>query len=182
MRSWGIAPGQSTTRSTSAEASLFPEVHPANALMGNMPRLELLSRYGLNRNTVQLGKTGTDTNFQLLEIGCLSQRFAVLTEQRWVEPADSGIHAVRNIPDVHLADSALEWLEGRVPVPGGAIVLSWRKQGDKLVYRLDALAGYTITLHNRSSRQLALARQRPYSANLRLRVSCSRPVGTVRGW
>jgi len=34
-----------------------------------------------NINTVQLGKTGTDTNFLLLEIGCLSQRFAALTEQ-----------------------------------------------------------------------------------------------------
>ena len=35
----------------------------------------------LKPNTVQLGKTGTDTNFLLLEIGCLSQRFAALTEQ-----------------------------------------------------------------------------------------------------
>jgi hypothetical protein len=32
-------------------------------------------------NTVQLGKTGTDTNFLLMEIGCLSQRLAALTEQ-----------------------------------------------------------------------------------------------------
>jgi len=38
-----------------------------------------------NFNTVQLGKTGTDTNFLLLEIGCLSQRFAALTEQCWGE-------------------------------------------------------------------------------------------------
>jgi hypothetical protein len=37
----------------------------------------------VNPNTVQLGKTGTDTNFLLLEIGCLSQRFAALTEQYW---------------------------------------------------------------------------------------------------
>lgn len=44
MRSWGITPGHSTTRSTSAEAGLFPEIHPANAFVGNMLRLELLSR------------------------------------------------------------------------------------------------------------------------------------------
>jgi hypothetical protein len=31
--------------------------------------------------TVQLGKTGTDINFLLFEIGWLSQRFAALTEQ-----------------------------------------------------------------------------------------------------
>jgi hypothetical protein len=37
----------------------------------------------LSSNTVQLGKTGTDTNFLPLEIGCLSQRFAALTEQYW---------------------------------------------------------------------------------------------------
>jgi hypothetical protein len=37
----------------------------------------------ISSNAVQLGKTGTDTNFLLLEIGCLSQRFAVLTEQCW---------------------------------------------------------------------------------------------------
>ena len=38
-----------------------------------------------NFNTVQLGKTETDTNFLLLEIGCLSQRFAALTQQYWGE-------------------------------------------------------------------------------------------------
>jgi hypothetical protein len=32
-------------------------------------------------NTVQSGKTGTDTHFLLLEIGSLPQRFAALTEQ-----------------------------------------------------------------------------------------------------
>jgi hypothetical protein len=38
---------------------------------------------GAKANSVPLGKTGTDTNFLLLEIGCLSQRFAALTEQCW---------------------------------------------------------------------------------------------------
>ena len=51
-------------------------VGPANCQLD-----ELHSR--AKHNTVQLGKTGTDTNFLLLEIGCLSQRFAALTEQCW---------------------------------------------------------------------------------------------------
>jgi len=43
---------------------------------------DLANRFrAVKGNTVQLGKTGTDTNFRLLEIGCLSQRFAALTEQ-----------------------------------------------------------------------------------------------------
>jgi hypothetical protein len=49
------------------------------------PRTGWISSIGFfspaRRNTVQLGKTGTATDFLLLEIGWLSQRFAALTEQ-----------------------------------------------------------------------------------------------------
>ena len=39
---------------------------------------------GPSHRELAIGKTGTDTNFLLLEIGCLSQRFAALTEQYWL--------------------------------------------------------------------------------------------------
>jgi hypothetical protein len=59
---------------------------------------------------------------------------------------------------VHPADSALEWGEGRVPAPGSTIAPSWRKQGEKLAYRLDAFAGNTITVNTSSTGEQVLER------------------------
>jgi len=55
----------------------------AGAGVGAVLPVGQVTVYRAKLNTVQLGKTGTDTNFLLLEIGCLSQRFAALTEQCW---------------------------------------------------------------------------------------------------
>ena len=47
------------------------------------------------RNTVHLGKTGTATDYLLLEIGWLSQRFAALSEQWWAKgPVNNLIYFV----------------------------------------------------------------------------------------
>lgn len=140
------------------ETGLFPEIHPANAFVGNMLRLELLSRYGLNRQIL-------DESLSYLLY--MADRTGTLWEN--VDPSASLNHGfashaavtlyrdvlglyqldtVGKTVGVRFTDSALEWCEGRVPVPGGAIALSWRKQGDRVVYRLGAPAGYTITVHN----------------------------------
>jgi hypothetical protein len=56
----------------------------ASAVNRNLTHLHQVSSIKrASPNTVQLGKTGTDANFLPLEIGCLSQRFAALTEQYW---------------------------------------------------------------------------------------------------
>ena len=148
------------------EAGLFPEIHPANAFVGNMLRLELLSRYGLNRQILDeslsyllymADRTGTlwenvDPSASLNH-GFASH--AVVTLYRDVLGLYQ-IDTVRKTVGVRFTDSALEWCEGRVPVPGGMIDLSWRKEGERVVYRLGTPAGYTITVDNRSTSKLDL--------------------------
>jgi alpha-L-rhamnosidase len=137
---------------------LFPEIHPANAFVGNMLRLELLSRYGLNRQILDeslsyllymADRTGTlwenvDPSASLNH-GFASH--AVVTLYRDV----LGLYrldTIRKTVGVRFTDAALERCQGRVPVPGGSVALGWRKRGDRLVYRLGAPVGYTITVYD----------------------------------
>jgi alpha-L-rhamnosidase len=140
------------------ETKLFPEIHPANAFIGNYLRLELLSRMGLSRQIVD-------------ESAAYSLYMAERTGTLWemIDPSASCNHgfashvvkilyrdvlglyevdAVQKKVIVRLADSDLQWCEGRVPVSDGTVSLRWWKQQGRLHCRLDAPAGWTSSLEN----------------------------------
>jgi alpha-L-rhamnosidase len=149
------------------QANLFPEIHPANAFVGNYLRLELLSRLGLSSQIVD------ESTAYLLY---MADRTGTLWEN--IEPSASCNHgfashavkilyrdvlglyeidAIQKKVLVRLADSNLEWCEGRVPVGDGTVSLRWWKQQGRLHCRLDAPAGWTSALENHT--QLPLVAQ-----------------------
>ncbi len=134
------------------ERGLHAGVHPANAFIGNVVRLELLARAGLVRQILDesvdyhLGmaeRTGTLWEHVDERASC-NHGFAshlghvLLRDVLGVRAVDGAGKCV----SVRLADCGLESCSGSVPVSGGAIGLSWRKDGAKVRYRLVAPAGW----------------------------------------
>lgn len=137
----------------------FPEIPASNAFIGNVLRLELLSRYGSCRQLIEESReyllymaerTGTlweniDSRASLNH-GFASHIVNVLYRDVL------GLHQIDWInkrAHVRFTDAKLESCEGRVPVPEGAVSLRWRKRGGKLYYQLDVPASYTIVIENK---------------------------------
>lgn len=134
------------------ERGLHPGVHPANAFIGNVVRLELLSRAGLVRQILDesvdyhLGmaeRTGTLWEHTDERASC-NHGFAshlghvLLRDVLGVRETDISGRRVK----VRLADCGLASCSGSVPLPGGAVELSWKKQGKSVQYRLKVPDGW----------------------------------------
>ena len=142
----------------------FPGIAGSNAFIGNVLRLELLSRYGSCQQLIDESReyllymaerTGTlwenidtraslDHGFASHIVNVLCRDVLGLYQIDWV---NKQVH-------VRFTDTALESCEGRVPVPEGAVSMRWKKQSGKLSYQLDVPAGYTIAIENRGALQL----------------------------
>ncbi|MGH9327411.1 MAG: hypothetical protein ACRD2B_12110 [Terriglobia bacterium] len=154
-----------------SNTKLFPEIPTTSPFIGNMLRLELLSRYGSSQQLIEESKayllhmaerTGTlwetttrmggslDHGFESNIVNLLYRDVLGLYRVDWVN---------KQI-DVRFNDAPLEWCNGRVPVPEGAVYLRWRKRSGKLFYQVDAPAGYGITIENKSSLPLEIMRSR----------------------
>jgi len=133
---------------------VYPNVAPSNALMGNVLRLELLSRTGA---VAQLLKEAKE---QLLY---MADQTGTLWEH--TSPRASLDHAfashiahvlhrdalgLRKIDsqekrvELHFAESGLAWCEGHVPTAEGAIGLRWRRNGTTIEYHCELPAGYRL--------------------------------------
>ena len=143
---------------------LYPEIHPANSFVGNVLRLELLSRYGFKPQAMEESRDyllymadRTGTLWENIDTGgSLNHGFAshvVYSLYRDVLGLSS-VDWVDKSVRVTLPKSDLEWCEGRVPVPGGAVSLRWSKQGDDTVYQLQAPAGYRVRIENETGRPI----------------------------
>ncbi len=142
----------------------FKEIHESNAFIGNVLRLELLSREGLTRQLINesrayllymADRTGTLWEHQN-EQASLNHGFAshiVNTLYRDV----LGLYRVNQVAKqvtVRFTDTPVDWCEGRVPVPEGYAGLRWTKRDGTLAYRLDLPAGYEARIDNRSPYRL----------------------------
>ena len=122
-----------------AKTKAFPEIHPANAFIGNYLRLELLSRYdrpdqaldemrGFFRHMV--ARTGTLWENMDERASC-NHGFA--SHVAWALVRDSlGIAEIDTVNHIiHLKEAArkLAWSRARLPVPGGFLLLE--RQGDQ---------------------------------------------------
>lgn len=135
-----------------------PTVFPANMFIGNVLRMELLSR---------AGRTG--------QIACemvkLFSPMAELTGTLWEDdsPAHSCNHGfgsvvadmmyrdllgVRRIDrasrkiDIQLGGGDLEWCEGAMPICSGLLRLRWRRRGGSIVYQAQPPEGYVVQVDN----------------------------------
>lgn len=140
------------------EANTYEEVHMANAFVGNMLRMEILSRYGHSSQILD------ELSGYLLY---MAERTGTLWENQ--EPSASlnhgfASHAVhtlyRDVLGVRRIDSVgktvhvrfspfkIEWCEGKLPTPDGTVAVRWRKDGNTLAYRIDVPAGYHVEVEN----------------------------------
>jgi len=144
------------------QTKAFPEVHPANAFIGNVLRLELLSRYGLCQQLLDeslayqlymADRTGTlwenDGAYASCNHGFASHGgdHVLYRDVLGLREVDTLNHVVQ----LRFTDSRLDWCEGRYPTADGPVSLRWRKDGGKFLYQVSAPAGYTVKAANRSS-------------------------------
>jgi alpha-L-rhamnosidase len=142
----------------------FSEIHMANSFIGNMLRMELLSRAGLSRQILEesiayllymADRTGTLWENTEASASC-DHGFA----SHIVHTLYRDVLGIRQIDRlgrrvaIQFADVPLERCEGTLPTPEGPIRLQWRKAGDQIVYQLHAPKGYRVTITNRSGKQL----------------------------
>ena len=137
-----------------ARTKAHPDVHAANSFVGNMLRIELLSRYGRSRQVLDesveyllymADRTGTlwenvDSNASCNH-GFASHIVKTLYRDvlgvRRIDPAGRVVW-------LRFDDVGVDWCRGRIPTTGGAVAVEWRKDGGKVVYRVDVPAGYTV--------------------------------------
>ncbi|MBK8974457.1 MAG: hypothetical protein IPM29_00880 [Planctomycetes bacterium] len=151
-----------------AATGAWPEVHPANAFVGNVLRLELLSRQGLGQQLLDESidyqlymaeRTGTLWENTTAHASC-NHGFASHAAHVLLRDV-LGVYRVDPVArrvTIRFTDVGLEWCEGVVPTPAGRVELAWRRADGALRYRLAIPAGYTVAIENRSG--LAVEPQR----------------------
>ncbi len=143
------------------QTKAFPEVHPANAFIGNVLRLELLSRNGVCQQLVD-----ESLAYQLYmaeRTGTLWENDGAYASCNHGFASHGGVHVlyrdvlgllqvdtVNKIVQLRFTDSRLDWCEGRVPTVDGPVELRWRKEGGKRIYQVTVPARYAIKTENRS--------------------------------
>ena len=148
------------------ESKAFPQVHPANAFIGNYLRLELLSRSGHAAQVKdEIGdfylymadQTGTLWEHVGASASC-NHGFAshvahsLYRDVLGVRTIDTRKKVVR----LRIADVGLDWCEGRLLTPHGPLVVKWRKDNGQVRYRADAPAGYETQVENATGSSLSL--------------------------
>lgn len=146
------------------QTKAFPEIHPANAFIGNQLRFELLSRAGRVQQILDeaLGywlymadRTGTLWEHDAPQASC-NHGFASHAAHVFLRDV-LGLYQVdplRKTLQLRFGDLPLEWCEGTLPTPAGDIRLRWWKDGAKLCYRLQAPEGFQVTVQNISGKEL----------------------------
>ena len=147
------------------QTKAFPKVHPANAFVGNVLRLELLSRAGLSQQLLDESlayqlymaeRTGTlwenDGAYASCDHGFASHG-GVRVLYRDVLGLAS-VDTVNKAVQLRFTDLKLDRCEGSLPTPDGKVELKWRKDGGKLRYQLGVPTGYSVKVDNRSKLEL----------------------------
>jgi alpha-L-rhamnosidase len=146
------------------QTKAHPEVHMANSFIGNMVRMELLSREGhgqqiLDESVAYLlymaERTGTLWEHDGAYASC-NHGFAshiVHTLYRDILGVYQ-IDPLNRVVQLRFGDINLEWCEGRIPLADSELELRWQQDNSKLRYRLSVPAGYRLQVENQSNREL----------------------------
>jgi alpha-L-rhamnosidase len=136
----------------------FPDIPASNAFMGNIMRLELLSRAGLTDQVAEEAKsyflymaelTGTFwenmSNEASMDHAFGSHLIVTLYRDML------GIYKVDTVGktiQLRFTATSLELCEGRIPTPDGFVIMRWTKDAEALTYQLEAPAGYSVQVQN----------------------------------
>lgn len=133
------------------ESKAHADVHFANMFVGNILRLELLSRFGAHRQLTEelcgyfqrmAETTGTlwenDGAYASLNHGFASHAVVSLYRDVLGMQIDPIAKQVR----VRFLDTGITWCEGAIPAGVDAVWLRWERDGSNVRYWLRAPAGY----------------------------------------
>ncbi|MDX9754500.1 MAG: hypothetical protein RBU29_11090, partial [bacterium] len=136
------------------ETKAFPDVPFANSFIGNVLRMEILSRYGHAQQILDesiayqlymVDRTGT--LWENVDPGAsCNHGFASHTAHVLYRDV-LGIYAVDPLAKtitLRFADVNLDWCEGILPLADGEISLRWWREDEEIQYQIDYPAGYTL--------------------------------------
>ncbi len=146
------------------DTGAYKEVSEANSFVGNMLRLELLSRYGrcqqiLDESIEYLlymaDRTGTlwenVGDYASLNHGFASHITYTLYRDvlgvESIDPVNKNVH-------LRFTPLALPWCKGQIPIGNGLLKLHWTQDTATLRYSLSLPEGYQVTIDNQTGKQL----------------------------
>ena len=148
------------------QTQAFPDIHPANAFVGNYLRSELLSQYG---HAPQIKKELVDFYLYMAEqTGTLWENVGASASCNHGFASHVAYSLYRDVLGVHvldtqrktihlkIADVGLDWCEGRLLTPQGPVTIKWWKHEGEILYRADVPAGYVLDVDNLTSNSLSL--------------------------
>ncbi len=137
-----------------AESGKHPEIYPANAFIGNVLRLEVLSRYGESQQVLtevknyfedMAKRTGTLWEHNDTRASC-NHGFASHVAHVLYRDV-LGIQAI-NVPEktitFHIPDIDLEWCAGTIPIGPHRLRIKWWIQDGERLYTVDLPAGFSL--------------------------------------
>lgn len=136
----------------------FPEIHPANAFIGNQIRFELLSQAGRGQQILDeaagywlymADRTGTLWEHDAPQASC-NHGFASHAAHVCLRDV-LGLYRVDTVQKkitLRFLDLKLTACAGSVPTADGDIALRWWKDGDQLAYHVTAPPSYEIEVQN----------------------------------
>ncbi|MBN1540719.1 hypothetical protein JW992_01140 [candidate division KSB1 bacterium] len=134
----------------------YPDIHPANAFIGHILRVELLSRHHLQRQLhseiegyygYMADKTGTLWEFDDLRASC-NHGFASHIAHVYLRDLLGVAHIdyrSRSIV-VTSSDTFLDWCSGWIPLPEGWLQIEWLRKESQQKMRIHVPYGYHIRI------------------------------------
>jgi alpha-L-rhamnosidase len=134
------------------QTGAHPEIHPANAFIGNYLRLDVLSRYGQHRQVIDeirgyflkmADTTGTLWEHDGTYASC-NHGFASHVV-RWILRDFVGLYEVDS-PDRRISlrepEALSDWASVSLPVAGGQLTIDRRREGEKVHFDVSMPEGY----------------------------------------
>lgn len=144
--------------------AVHPEIHKANALIGNYLRIELLSRYG---RVKAIKKELSDFYTQMAQLtGTLWENVGTYASCNHGFASHVAHSLYRDILGIYkvaptsrqlilrFCENGLPWCRGTLMTPDGPVSLSRRDGPDAIQYRVKLPAGYTVQIINRTEKKL----------------------------
>lgn len=143
---------------------VWPQIHKANAIIGNYLRMDLLTRYGLTAKALAEARdyylrmaelTGTLWEYDDTRASC-NHGFASHAAHLFYRDF-LGLQSIdrqsRSIT-LRFCDLPLEWCEGSIPFDFGKISLRWWRAGAVMNFRVQLPPGFTIKVENPANLKL----------------------------
>ena len=144
----------------------FPGIYPANAFVGNVMRLEILSRYGQTQRILDESidyllymEERTGTLWENIDTSASCNHGFASHIVRTLYRDVLGVYSVdesKKTIRLRFSSLALPWCSGIIPLPSGKIQVRWRREGDRILCRAAVPAGYRLEADNLSGKELVL--------------------------